>query len=50
VVYEQGIPDLVFEGEVNRDNSLQDVMKSLEGLGVKYRLEGKKLVVLPGKR
>lgn len=46
VLYENGIPDLVFEGEVNRDNSLQEVMKSLEGLGVKYRLEGKRLVVL----
>jgi ferric-dicitrate binding protein FerR (iron transport regulator) len=46
VEYEKGIPPLVFEGEVNRDNSLQDVMKSLEGLGVKYRLEGRKMVIL----
>ncbi|WP_127126134.1 FecR family protein [Pseudoflavitalea rhizosphaerae] len=46
VVYEKGIPDLVFEGEVNRDNSLQEVMKSLEGLGVKYRLENNRLVIL----
>lgn len=46
VEYEKDIPNLVFEGEVNRDNSLQEVMKSLEGLGVKYRLEGRKLVIL----
>ncbi|MBO9632733.1 MAG: FecR domain-containing protein [Chitinophagaceae bacterium] len=46
VEYEKGIPDLVFEGEVNRDNSLQEVMKSLEGLGVRYKLEGKKMVIL----
>lgn len=48
VVYEQGIPSLAFEGGMNRQNTLTEVLRSLEGLGVHFRLEeGRRLVVLP---
>jgi transmembrane sensor len=47
VVYEKGIPAIAFEGEMNRGNSLRAVLKSLEGLGVHFRLVERRLVVLP---
>jgi transmembrane sensor len=48
VRYEQGIPNIAFEGAMSRQNKLADVLHSLEGLGVRFRLEGeRRLVVLP---
>ncbi|HEX6431519.1 MAG TPA: FecR domain-containing protein [Niastella sp.] len=47
VVYEKGIPDIVFEGEINRQNELADVLHSLEKLGVHFKLNGRRLTVLP---
>lgn len=49
VVYEKGIPDIHFVGELSRDLSLPELVKALEESKVHLRLEnnGKKLVVLP---
>jgi transmembrane sensor len=47
VVYEKNIPAIEFEGAMNRGNPLLVVMGSLEKLGVHYRLDGRRLVVLP---
>jgi len=47
VVYEKVIPDIVFEGEINRQNELADVLRILERMGVHFKLEGRRLTVLP---
>lgn len=47
VVYEKGIPDIEFEGGMTRDVSLGGLLITLEKLGVHYKLEGRKLVILP---
>ncbi|PUZ20991.1 DUF4974 domain-containing protein [Chitinophaga costaii] len=48
VIYEKGIPAIRFGGEINKKNSLQDVLQILESSNVHYRLEeGRKLVVVP---
>lgn len=47
VVYEKNIPHMVFGGEMGRDLTLQNVIGTLEGAGVHFRLEGRKLIVLP---
>ncbi|MGN6419263.1 MAG: FecR domain-containing protein [Pseudobacter sp.] len=47
VVYEKGIPDIRFGGEMMRDMTLNGVLIALEKSGMRYRLEGRKLFVLP---
>ena len=48
VVYEKGIPDIRFEGEISRDIKLSDLLKVLARADVKFRIEqGRRLVVLP---
>lgn len=47
VVYEKGIPNIAFEGEINRQNELANVLHILERLGVHFKLEGRRLTVLP---
>ena len=48
VVYEKGIPDLEFIGEIERSLPLSEVLKGLKMSGVHFRLEkGKRLVVSP---
>jgi len=48
IVYEQGVPDFEFEGEINQGNTLAVVLNSLEKVGVHFRLEnGRRLVVQP---
>ncbi|QEH40475.1 FecR family protein [Chitinophaga sp. XS-30] len=48
VVYEKGIPDLEFIGEIERSLPLGEVLKGLKMSGVNFRLEkGKRLVVSP---
>lgn len=48
VVYEKGIPDIKFGGEMSRDMDLAGLLKSLEASKVHFRLEeGRKLIVLP---
>ncbi len=45
VVYEKGIPVKSFFGKVNRDLSLLDFMEGLKDWGVRFRLEGRKLII-----
>lgn len=47
VVYEKGIPIAHFGGEINKQNTLQDVLQILEGSNVNFQLEGRKLIVKP---
>lgn len=47
VVYEKGVPDINLGGEMKRDLNLSQVLKGLGKMGVNFRIEGKKLVVLP---
>ena len=46
VKFEGSIPDRSFQGRINRDQNLSQVIRMLEYLGVKFRIEGKTLVVL----
>ena len=45
VVYEKGIPAKAFFGKVSRNLSLLDFMEGLKDWGVRFRLEGRKLIV-----
>lgn len=48
VTYTKGIPATRFGGEINKQNTLQDVLQILEKSNVHFRLEeGRKLVVIP---
>ncbi|SFW13071.1 FecR family protein [Chitinophaga sancti] len=47
VVYEQGIPTNRFYGEIGRNLSLAQVLEGLKLSGVHFRIEGKRLIVLP---
>lgn len=47
VVYEKSIPDIRFEGEMARDIPLSDLLIVLERSDVHFRMEGRKLIVLP---
>lgn len=48
VIYPQGIPAIRFGGEINKQNTLQDVLQILAESRVHFRLEeGRKLIVLP---
>lgn len=47
IVYEQNVPDIKIWGEIKRDLNLSEVLKVLSKMGVHYRIEEKKLVILP---
>jgi hypothetical protein len=48
VVYEKQVPDIEFVGKISRNVPLSDLLAGLEGVGVHFRLEeGRRLVVLP---
>lgn len=47
VVYAEAVPDITFGGEMTRNISLQGLLVALEASGVKYKLEGRKLIILP---
>ena len=47
VVYEKGIPAIHFLGEIPRNTDISDVLTFLEKAHVHFRLEGRKLIVLP---
>lgn len=46
VVYEGAIPDMRFGGDISRNNNASQVLKILEESKVKFRIEGKKIVVM----
>ncbi len=47
VVYEKNIPDIQFGGKMSNNVSLSGLLKSLQEMGVHFRVEGRKLIVLP---
>lgn len=47
VVYENGVKNDVFFGKIKQDNNLSQILKVLELGDVHFRIEGKKLIVLP---
>jgi transmembrane sensor len=47
VVYEKGVPKLEFIGKMDRDLSLLNVLRGLEMSEVHFRIEDRKLIVLP---
>ena len=47
VVYEKNIPDITFGGKMTNDVSLSGLLKSLHDMEVHFRVEGRKLIVLP---
>lgn len=46
VVYDNGVPDINFEGELGRDVSLSKILFFLERVGVHYRIENGKTIVI----
>ena len=47
IVYEGKMPEREFEGKIGRDLNLSQVLKILEKVQVKFRIEGNKLIVQP---
>jgi ferric-dicitrate binding protein FerR (iron transport regulator) len=48
VIYQKGIPDIRFEGEISRNIQLSNLLKVLARAEVKFKIEeGRRLVVLP---
>lgn len=47
VEYANGVPAIQFEGELNRQMNLAGVLKALEDTKVHFRLEGRKITILP---
>lgn len=47
VVYEKGIPDIKFFGEMSRNVKLSDVLAGLQGAGVHFKVDGRRLTVIP---
>lgn len=47
VVYEKNIPDVEFVGKMDRNVSLSGLLKALEGFGLRFRIEGRRLIVTP---
>jgi transmembrane sensor len=45
VIYEGTIPKVTFGGKIGRDLNLSQVLNGLSMMGVRYRIEGKKLIV-----
>ncbi|MCK7558434.1 DUF4974 domain-containing protein [Chitinophaga sedimenti] len=47
VVYEKNIPDITFGGKLSNDVSLSGLLQSLKESDVNFRIEGRKVIVLP---
>ena len=47
ISYPEGIPHMAFFGDIERNLPLSSLLKILEKSNVKFRVEGKRLVVLP---
>lgn len=45
VIYEKTIPKMTFGGKMGRDLNLSQVLEALTTMGVKFRIEGRKLIV-----
>ncbi|MBO9562851.1 MAG: FecR domain-containing protein [Niastella sp.] len=47
VAYEKGIPNIEFEGKMTKDVPLKDLLVMLEKSDIHFRIEDRKLIVLP---
>ena len=48
VIYEKGVPNVSFGGEISRNVPLSDLLKGLKGMDVHFRIEeGHRLIVMP---
>ena len=47
ISYEKGIPNVEFEGKMTRDVPLSDLLAMLEKSDIHFKVEGRKLIVLP---
>ncbi|TWF35335.1 FecR family protein [Chitinophaga polysaccharea] len=47
IAYEGGIPDREFGGKISRNSSIEDVLKILALSKVHFRIENKKIIVIP---
>ncbi len=47
VVYSEKIPEMRFGGEISRTNTTAQVLKILEKSKVHFRMEEKRIVVMP---
>lgn len=47
IVYEGDIPDMEFGGKISRNNNVSEVLKILELSKVHFRIDGKKIIVMP---
>ncbi len=45
VVYEKGVPDIVFGGKIERALSISDVLGILKASNVNFRMEGRKIII-----
>ncbi|SEW19601.1 FecR family protein [Chitinophaga arvensicola] len=48
IIYEKNVPDIAFGGEISRHVPLQDLLAGLKDMGIHFRIEaGRKLIVSP---
>ncbi|HEY1166458.1 MAG TPA: FecR domain-containing protein [Chitinophaga sp.] len=47
IVYEAGIPPIVFGGKMSRDMMLSDLLRALDDSEVHFRTNGRRLIVMP---
>lgn len=47
VVYENNVPDIEFYGKLKRDLSLEELFIALKDLDIHFRIDGRKLTILP---
>jgi ferric-dicitrate binding protein FerR (iron transport regulator) len=47
IVYEANVPPIVFGGELSRNISLSGILKALEDSKVHFRVEGRRITILP---
>jgi ferric-dicitrate binding protein FerR (iron transport regulator) len=47
VVFPEGVPEKQYGGEIGRDLSLLQVLKGLENSGIRFELQGRRLLVRP---
>lgn len=47
IVYEKNVPELTFQGKMQRNLSLTQLLKGLQDQEVKFRIDGRKLIVSP---
>lgn len=47
IVYEKGVPPFEFGGKIRRDLTLDHLLEFLGGAGVHFRIDGRRVIVLP---